>query len=196
MKKVCTYLCAATALWLLFAGSMLRQQKLAGRLIRLHVLANSDESEDQAEKLAVRDALLPHIAAMTESCRSQASALQVLDGQAETLGQLAAAVCGKAVTVDVSAEWYPTLSYSTISLPAGRYVSLQVKIGAAKGHNWWCVAFPSVCTAASSTQLQHAAAVAGLDGQDLRMMTEQEPDIQIRYAILELFEKIRALFSD
>ena len=34
------------------------QERLADKLVRLHVLANSDSAEDQALKLTVRDAVL------------------------------------------------------------------------------------------------------------------------------------------
>ena len=30
-------------------------------------------------------------------------------------------------------------------LPAGTYDALQINIGRAKGHNWWCMLYPSIC---------------------------------------------------
>ena len=47
---------AATLLW--GAWSVQRQEDLAGKMIRLHVIANSDEPADQALKLQVRDRVL------------------------------------------------------------------------------------------------------------------------------------------
>ncbi|MBQ6797653.1 MAG: stage II sporulation protein R, partial [Oscillospiraceae bacterium] len=58
MKKCCTYLVLVTLCWLFLAGTVLRQQTLASKLIRIHVLAASDSAEDQAVKLQVRDAVL------------------------------------------------------------------------------------------------------------------------------------------
>ena len=55
MKKICTYLAVFTALWLFAAGCILRQEHLAARMIRLHIVANSDSSADQAEKLKVSE---------------------------------------------------------------------------------------------------------------------------------------------
>ena len=74
MKKVCTYICLLTVLWLLAAGTVLEQQRLAARVIRLHILANSDSAEDQTEKLRVRDALLGEIEALTADCTSREEA--------------------------------------------------------------------------------------------------------------------------
>ena len=44
----------------LFAGRGIaaQQEELADTMIRLHVIANSDSDRDQADKLAVRDAIL------------------------------------------------------------------------------------------------------------------------------------------
>ena len=119
MKKVCTYICLLTVLWLLAAGTVLEQQRLAARVIRLHILANSDSAEDQTEKLRVRDALLGEIEALTADCTSREEAAAKLAGAAEELGERAAAMTGRPVTVSLSPERYGTRHYGSFSLPAG-----------------------------------------------------------------------------
>ena len=193
MKKICTYLAVFTALWLFAAGCILRQEHLAARMIRLHIVANSDSSADQAEKLRVRDALLPEIDALTADCTSRAEAAEVLASNAARLGAAAAELTGERVTVRLAPEWYGTRRYDSFSLPAGRYLSLQIGIGSAAGHNWWCVAFPSVCTAATAEEFETVAVSGGFGGSDLRMMAAEEPDVEVRYFVLELVERIHAL---
>lgn len=195
MKRLCTYALVFTMIWLLAAGSILRQRHLADNLIRLHVLANSDAPEDQAEKLAVRDALLPQIEALTAACTSRNDAAKVIAAHAASLGETAAAVSGMPVTVGLGGEWYETRHYDGFSLPAGDYLSLQIRIGEAAGKNWWCIAFPSVCTAATAAEFETVAVSGGLSGSDLRMMTAEEPDIEVRYFVLELFGRLRTLFA-
>ncbi len=191
MKKVCTYICLLTVLWLLAAGTVLEQQRLAARVIRLHILANSDSAEDQTEKLRVRDALLGEIEALTADCTSREEAAAKLAGAAEEIGERAAAMTGRPVTVSLSPERYGTRHYGSFSLPAGTYLSLRIGLGEAAGHNWWCVAFPAVCTAATAEELETTAVAAGLSGGEVRLMTEDSPDIRVRFFLLELLSSLR-----
>lgn len=191
MKKVCTYTVILTACWLLLAGTILRQEKLASRLIRIHILANSDSEADQAEKLRVRDAVLGQVSSLTADCETRGEAAAVLAEHAGELGRTASEVSGKDVTVSLGQEWYGTRDYDGFSLPAGEYLSLRIGIGKAAGHNWWCVAFPSVCTAATAEELETTAVSAGFDDGDLRMMESDSPDVEVRYFLLELISRLR-----
>lgn len=190
MKKICTYTLLLTLCWLFTAGCLLRQQHLADQMIRLHVVANSDSGEDQAKKLEVRDALLPQIEALTAACGTRSEAAAALAAHVETLGRTASRAAGMDVTVSLSPEWYGTRHYDNFSLPAGNYLSLQIRLGEAEGKNWWCVAFPSVCTAATAEEFEAVAVSGGLSGSDLRMMHADEPDVKVRYFLLELIEKL------
>ena len=194
MKKVCTYLMLLALLFALGASALLRQQHLASQIIRLHILANSDTEADQAAKFAVRDALLPEIEMLTADCTVRAEAAAALIENSKRLGQLAAQTAGKRVTLRLSPEQYPTRRYDGFSLPAGEYLSLQIGIGEAAGRNWWCVAFPSVCTAAAAADFEAVAVSGGLRGDDLRMMTEEEPDVKVRYLLLELISRLQKRF--
>ena len=191
MKKVCTYTVILTACWLLLAGTILRQEKLASRLIRIHILANSDSEADQAEKLRVRDAVLGQVSSLTADCETRGEAAAVLAEHAGELGRTASEVSGKDVTVSLGQEWYGTRDYDGFSLPAGEYLSLRIGIGKAAGHNWWCVAFPSVCTAATAEELETTAVSDGFDDGDLRMMESDSPDVEVRYFLLELISRLR-----
>jgi len=48
-----------------------RQQELADRVVRLHILANSDSEEDQALKLQVRDRILDRATEILEQSKNR-----------------------------------------------------------------------------------------------------------------------------
>ena len=54
---------------------------------------------------------------------------------------------GYSYPVRASLEWtaFPEKTYGDITFPAGTYAALRIQIGEAKGHNWWCVLYPSLC---------------------------------------------------
>ncbi|MBQ8383301.1 MAG: stage II sporulation protein R [Clostridia bacterium] len=162
--------------------------------IRLHVLAASDSEEDQALKLTVRDALLSEIAEWTAGVTDKESGEAILRERLTELEKIAEDALEKAghpcdVTATLTTEYYPTREYEGVRLPAGEYTSLQVKIGAAEGKNWWCVLFPNLCT--STANAEEAMAETGFSKSQIRLLTEDEdPRYTIRFRIVEGFAKL------
>ena len=126
------------------------QSGISAKVVRFHVLANSDRTEDQALKLAVRDRILAEFGEKLESCTSKEETLQVLQNSKEEIAVIATKEVVRqgrqdAVRVSVVREDFPQKQYGDLVFPAGVYDALRVEIGAAQGQNWWCVMFPSLC---------------------------------------------------
>ena len=143
-----------TAALLLTSGAVAlhTQSELADKVVRLHVLANSDSEEDQALKLEVRDAVLAQasetlqgITGREEACRRLTALLPELEKTAREV--IAANGYAYGVRVELAETSFPTKTYDGFALPAGEYLALRVLIGEAAGQNWWCVVFPPLCTA-------------------------------------------------
>ena len=123
---------------------------LAENVFRLHVLANSDSEEDQNLKYIVRDALLSYMNEICANCETKQEAIAIVEQNLDTFKQIALdTIKNEGYNYDVILEIgnfeFPTKQYGDISLPAGFYDALRVKIGEAKGQNWWCVMFPPLC---------------------------------------------------
>ncbi len=162
-----------------------------GRVIRLHVLANSDSPADQALKLTVRDALLEVTADLLADCKTANEASGRLGESLDLLKQCADDALIKAgsdrrARVSLGTEAYPTRSYAGFRLPRGSYTSLKVEIGDGAGQNWWCVLFPSLCLSASKADTEDAFISAGFTPDQVRVLTETEDKgYVIRFRILE-----------
>ena len=177
-----------TALW-----AEATQVRLASQVIRLHVLANSDSEEDQALKLEVRDRVLETTSALlTGETEPQAAAVlldQHLDDIAQTAAQeISAQGHDDQVEVRLEQTWFPTRQYQGISLPAGNYLALRVLIGAAEGHNWWCVVFPNLCLPAVSERALEASTLT--PGQ-ISLLQEEETSYVFRFKTLELWQSLK-----
>ena len=110
-----------TALWAEAA-----QIQLADKVIRLHVLANSDSQEDQALKLYVRDQILAQTTPLLEGGTSAPEAEAILQDSLGLLTQTAqAAIAAQgydySVSVRLEETWFPTRQYQDVALPAGNY---------------------------------------------------------------------------
>ena len=126
------------------------QEHLAEEVLRFHVLANSDSDADQALKLKVRDSVLAFLEeTMPEMDDADQTALWMREhiDAIEEIGRetVMAEGAGYPVSAAVTTCWFPDRTYGDISFPAGNYQALRIEIGAAKGHNWWCVLYPGLC---------------------------------------------------
>ena len=165
MKKrvVSLILLAASALTVTLCAVLQAQsQRMADKIIRLHVVANSDTNADQAVKLAVRDAVLREAGRVLDGAEDpkQAVAAQLPALEAAANAELQRQGSEDLARVSFRRELFPTREYDTFSLPAGVYDSLRVTIGQGEGHNWWCVIFPSLCVPATADGFAEAAAPA------------------------------------
>ena len=190
---------AVLAAFLLSAVPAREQEDLAGKMVRLHVLANSDSQEDQALKLRVRDRVLAETETLLESSTDRNEAERRLTAALPELERLAAeeiAESGYDYTVSVRLEEtaFPTRTYDGFTLPAGEYLALRVLIGAAEGQNWWCVVFPPLCAAASEDVAETALA-AGLSEGQVGLITEENQGYELRLKSVELWEKLKARFE-
>ena len=155
------------------------ESALADRVLRLHVIANSDSDSDQARTLLVRDAVLAEAAQILDGVDHHQDAEAALAPYLEELaqaGEEALARTGRSdpVRVTLADQWFPTKEYDGFSLPAGQYRALKVTIGEGKGRNWWCVVFPPLCLASVSEESVGAAAEGALSEDQIALITGQD----------------------
>ncbi len=165
-------------------------------VIRLHVIANSDSDEDQSLKFKVRDAVLATSNDFLTQTLNINDAKEKFSANLDTI-EAAAQKCVidegyfYDVSVCLTEENYPTKNYESLCFPAGKYLSLQVKIGDASGKNWWCVLFPPLCmSAASVTSDADALIEVGFTSEQYKIITDtSNASYTVRFKILETFEK-------
>lgn len=126
------------------------QEGISGKVVRFHVLANSDTAEDQALKLAVRDRVLREYRSLLSECTSKEDTWKTLRSLRRSISETAQQeVWEKGYTypvrVSLVREEFPFKQYEDLIFPAGVYDALRIEIGAGAGQNWWCVLYPQMC---------------------------------------------------
>ncbi len=185
LLALCVTLCTG-----LFAKA--EQQRLAGELIRLHVIANSDSESDQSAKLNVRDNTLKILTPLLDGISNVEEAEKVIS---KAIPQLCLGARqsllhdGKyyPVRAQLCVEQYPTRKYDGFALPAGDYVSLQIILGEGIGRNWWCVVFPPLCM----TSVEDDDAISGLSEESAKLITDYSDEYRVKFRIVELYDKLR-----
>jgi stage II sporulation protein R len=169
-------------------------------VLRLHILANSDSEYDQRLKLMVRDRLLE--SGLFESADSLSEAEAIAEEKLDKITDIAERVlrengCAHKVTAELADVDFGDRTYGDITMPAGRYRALRIKIGSAEGHNWWCVMYPPLCLPAACEAEDGAgedesAAEANFDEKELDILHKPRK-YKVRFAI---WDKIKSIIGD
>lgn len=199
MKK---FLCIFTPLFLLLVlfvsyvqPFIKTSEQISDDVFRLHILANSDYEDDQALKLLVRDSVLAESKEIFNNCKTLEEVLIACENNIDVFKSAAEKCISEngynySVNAYVDKEYFNTREYESFTLPSGIYNALKIEIGEAKGKNWWCVMFPSIClSSVSETELND-------------ILTEDEIELinngnkyEIRFKIVEIYEKIKEQVS-
>lgn len=159
-KKIVWYILVGVNVILLFLlgiqyeKRLKLQESIANKVLRFHVLANSDETYDQELKRKVRDAVGTQMAAALEGAENRAECEQIIVAQMDEIERTAKAVIEEeGYTYEAKAYLdmvdFPVKTYGDYTFPAGTYEALEVVIGEGKGRNWWCVMYPNMCFSGS-----------------------------------------------
>lgn len=183
------------------------QNKLAGEVFRFHVLANSNEEKDQELKLKVRDEVIAYMKSEIPDSSSVKETKQWAREHLDKIEEISGKVIereGFDYPVQAKVCWcdFPDKSYGDIIFPAGRYEALRIEIGAAKGHNWWCVLYPSLCytdaihAVVPDSSKKTLSSLLGEDDYDALLspldrtkQPQQKPEVRVRFRLMDLFHK-------
>ena len=163
-------------------------ENLTENVFRLHILANSDSNEDQELKLQVRDEIIKYIKTLTSDCKTKNEVISIVSSNLDKLVQIAKKTITQNgynydVTVELGNFYFPTKYYGNVSMPAGNYDAIRIKIGKAEGKNWWCSLFPSLCFTDVSN------GIIDKNAEEYTLITSNNQDVKFKFKLIELFNK-------
>lgn len=173
------------------------------KLIRFHVIANSDTDEDQELKLKVRDAVIAYLQPKLAKSGSIEESEAIIKDEYDELEKISKDIISEngynyEVKVGITLSNFPAKQYSNIVLPAGEYKALKIVIGEGQGKNWWCVMFPPLCF----VDEDNGVIDKETDEKLREVLTEEEYDliaqkdkkesskVKVKFKIVEILEQI------
>lgn len=176
---------------------------IANSVFRLHVIANSDEKEDQELKLKVRDNVLSYMNKICENTTSKEDAILIANKHIDEFKEIALNTIHEngydySVNIRIGNFSFPTKTYGDISLPAGYYDALRIEIGEANGQNWWCVMFPPLCFVDVSSGIvpdeSKQTMKSDLSDEEFSLISDNEDsNIKFKFKLIEWFQNVKVM---
>ena len=199
MKKIVFYSFAGAVIilyiWTMVLGHDLLQPSIASKILRFHVLANSDSVEDQAIKEKVRDAVGIYLQPLLADAENLEETKQIVGEHLEHIVLVAKDTLQEngydySVSARIANADFPEKTYGAYTFPKGEYEALQIVIGEGAGQNWWCVLYPNMCFRGSVFEVIEEEA-----GEALREVLSpweyadvfDSGEVQLRFKFLEFF---------
>ena len=140
----------------LFTFVVIKSESTQTEYLRIHIQSNSLSEKDENAKFLVKDKLNNLLAEIIVNTSSKQQLMQVLSINLESLtDKINDYLLGQGfnylASISLNNEYFPTRSYEGYVVDSGFYDALIVKLGAAKGDNWWCVLYPPLCVSESGT---------------------------------------------
>ncbi len=174
---------------------------ISNSVFRLHVIANSDSTEDQNLKYKVRDAVLKYMNSISMDCSSKSEVIKLVNDHKDDFYKIAKQVIvdngyNYDVNIKIGNFDFPTKHYGDISFPAGNYDALRIEIGNASGQNWWCVMFPPLCfvdvTSGVVPDDSKSIIESNLSSEEYNIISNKNSsDIQFKFSLIEMFQNLK-----
>lgn len=179
---------------------------LSDSVFRLHIIANSDSSEDQELKLKVRDNIINYMNTLIKNSSNKNEVVSIINNHLDSFNKIALNTLKENgynydVNIEIGNFNFPTKTYGDISFPAGNYDALKIEIGDAIGQNWWCVLFPPLCFVNSSTGIvpedSKNVLKENINSESYEIISDGNnsenttSDIKIKFKIIEFFNNFR-----
>ncbi len=151
------------------------QEGIASKILRFHIIANSDSEEDQALKLEIKDIVVDYMKEILADANNIEDTRRIVTAHSEEIKQLAQAHAAEKgyfypVNVFIDHRYFPVKSYGSYTFPAGEYEAICVELGNHSGKNWWCVMYPSLCF----VDAVHAVVPEETDKELRKILTDEE----------------------
>ena len=131
-------------------NALKKQNIIPDEAIRIRVIANSNEDNDQKIKLKVKEVVSDNMYHLLKNTKSVDEARTIINNNLEMVNSDVDKVLKEnnyllGFNVNYGLNYFPKKEYKGIEYKEGYYESLVVTLGEGKGDNWWCVLFPPVC---------------------------------------------------
>lgn len=112
--------------------------------IRFRIIANSNNPEDQKNKMIIAKELEKTIIPKIEKAQNIEESRKLINENISLLNNIVSRHSDN-FNINFGYNYFPTKEFKGVTYDEGQYESLIVTLGEGKGENFWCVLFPPLC---------------------------------------------------
>lgn len=142
LKKVIIILFLLTSI--IFISNNEEELIIPNNAIRFRVIANSDNTKDQAQKLMIKEKIEKEVYALINGANNTSEVKSLIENNMDTIEEIVKNY-NVSYKINYGSNYFPTKNYKGVLYPAGNYESLVITLGNGAGANFWCVLFPPLC---------------------------------------------------
>ncbi|ACO84406.1 stage II sporulation protein R [Clostridium botulinum] len=209
MKKILVFMLSIIVVFfislksfnLFHKSTSVEQKDISNKIIRFHVLANSDSIEDQSLKLKVKDEIIKYMMPKLDKSSSIDESRKILKENDKEIKKIAENIINKngykySVNTYLGQDQFPIKTYGNITLPQGKYEAYKIVIGNGQGQNWWCVMFPPLCfvdvtKGEVSTKKTEQKMKKVLKEEELKCINNSKNSYEIKFKVVEKINKLK-----
>ena len=118
--------------------------------IRLRVIANSNEENDQRIKMKLSIEIEKEIEKILKGVKNTEEARKIINNNLQVLNMKINEILKKegynnSYKLTFGNTFFPEKKYKDVIYEKGYYETILITLGEGKGNNWWCVLFPPLC---------------------------------------------------
>ncbi|MGP4077171.1 stage II sporulation protein R [Halobacillus sp. K22] len=169
-------------------------QVIPDEAIRLRILADSNNENDQQVKRLVRDEVNQEINKWVKDITSIEEARNLIqDSLPEIEKVVAETLKREGINYPFEVDYndsvkFPTKLYGTYMYPAGEYEAILITLGKGTGDNWWCVLFPPLCF----LDFSNGTSVAQAEETNTNKIEAEpaEDEKEVKFFVVKLWDKL------
>ena len=173
VRKLILIILTIVTIYVVYNNVKAEEIVIPNTAIRLRVIPNSNNLLDQEMKAKVKEYLETNLYKDFANVNNIEEARTMINNNIPKIEEDITSVFNENnydmnFKVKYGNNYFPKKEYKGITYEEGYYESLVVEIGEAKGDNFWCVLFPSLCL----------------------LETEETTEVEYKLGVLELINKI------
>lgn len=173
VRKLILIILTIVTIYVVYNNVKAEEIVIPNTAIRLRVIPNSNNLLDQEMKTKVKEYLEANLYKDFVNVNNIEEARIMINNNIPKIEEDITNIFNKndynmKFKVKYGNNYFPEKEYKGITYEEGYYESLVVEIGEAKGDNFWCVLFPSLCL----------------------LETEETTEVEYKLGVLELINKI------
>lgn len=173
VRKLILIILTIVTIYVVYNNVKAEEIVIPNTAIRLRVIPNSNNLLDQEMKTKVKEYLEANLYKKFANVDDIEKARTMINNNIPKIEEDITSIFNENnydmnFKVKYGNNYFPKKEYKGITYEEGYYESLVVEIGEAKGDNFWCVLFPSLCL----------------------LETEETTEVEYKLGVLELINKI------